>query len=435
MKITVIGGGPAGRTAAIEAANIGEEVTLIEESKIGGKCLNEGCMVVSGLNDVAKFIKDSQRFKRRGIIDQKTEVNFQNMADGIRDTIGKLRAVNESEIKDAGVEIVKGTGKIEDERVMVEGTEIHHQKLIIATGANANIPPIPGSENAKTYQDILDFKEVPEKLLIIGSGVIATEFANIFSTFGSEVQILCRNQFLSILDEDVKDYVIKNLLKDVQIQENIQINQIDKEGLTSNKGQLSGDVLLATGMKPNSQIVKDKVDLGSKGEILVNKQMRTSQKNIYAAGDVVGGIGTTPVARMEGVVAARNACGIFKEADYSIIPGSISLYYDVAFLNQNHREDVKDKNSMGGSIPGFAGSGSFWNALDGNTGFTKVKVDIESGAIKDVASISPSARTSIAYIAQMMRDNYKTYDFDDFIETHPSTDPIYKLLRLFAKFG
>lgn len=434
MKITIIGGGPAGRTAAIEAAQIGEEVTLIEKNKIGGKCLNEGCMVVSGLNDVAKFVKDSRRFEEKGITNQTTEVNFKNMAKGIKDTIGKLRTVNESEIREAGVEIVEGAAEIKDERVMVEDEEIPFQKLIIATGSSANIPPIPGSENAKTYKDILDFREVPEKLLIIGSGVIATEFANIFSILGSGVQILCRHQFLSILDEYIKDYLIKNLLKDVQIQENVQVNQITQKGLTSNKGHLSGDVLLATGMKPNSQIVKDMVDLGSKGEILVNKQMQTSQKNIYAAGDVIGGIGTTPVARMEGVVAARNACGIFKEADYSIIPSSISLYYDVAFLNQKDQKEDGDNTTVEGSIPGFAGSGSFWNVLEGNTGFTKVKVDTESGEIKDVSSISPSARTSIAYLAQMMKDNYETYDFDDFIETHPSTDPIYKLLRLFAKF-
>jgi dihydrolipoamide dehydrogenase len=136
---------------------------------------------------------------------------------------------------------------------------------------------------------------------------------------------------------------------------------------------------------------------------------------------------------MEGVVAARNACGVFAEADYSIIPGSISLYYDVAFINQN--QDDKEKSNITGSVPGFAGPGSFWNVLDRNTGFTKIKVDSESGAIRDISSISPAARTSIPYLVQMMRDDYKSHDFDGFIETHPSTDPVYKLLRLFAKFG
>jgi dihydrolipoamide dehydrogenase len=96
---------------------------------------------------------------------------------------------------------------------------------------------------------------------------------------------------------------------------------------------------------------------------------------------------------------------------------------------------VVDTNIIEGSIPGFAGPGAFWRVLDRNTGFTKVKVNQESGEIRDVTSISPSARTSMAYISKMMRDDYKTYDFDDFMETHPSTDPLYKLMRFFARYG
>ncbi len=166
--------------------------------------------------------------------------------------------------------------------------------------------------------------------------------------------------------------------------------------------------------------------LGKKGEIVVNKRMETSNKNIYAAGDVVGGIGTTPVARMEGVVAARNACGIAAEVDYGFIPSSISLYYDVSYIKT-------DEEGIKGQIPGSAGPGAFWNVLDRETGFTKAVVG-EDGEIKGVSSISPSARTVIAYMSKFMRDGYKTYDFDNFVEAHPSTDAVYKLMRFFSKF-
>jgi len=434
MKIIVIGGGPAGRTAAIEAAQIGEEVILIEKDKLGGKCLNEGCMVVSGLNDVAKFSKDSQRFREMGITEQVVEVDFEKIAKGIKETIRKIRTIHEAETKEAGVEVLKGAAEVNVRNVIFEDEELSYDKLIIATGSNANIPPLDGSQYGKSYHDILNFKNKPEKLIIIGSGVIAAEFASIFSMLGSEVHVLCRSQFLKMLEPDMKSYVVKKLLDNVDIQENVQVKQIDKNGVNTDKGRVDGVVLFATGMKPNSDIVKDFVDLGRRGDIIVNRQMQTSHQDIYAAGDVVDTIGNTPVARMEGVVAARNACGIFAEADYRVVPGSISLYYDVAFINQN-LDKSEDNTSIGGSVPGFAGPGSFWNVLDRNTGFTKIKVDSESGAIRDISSISPSARTSIPYLVQMMRDDYKSYDFDGFIETHPSTDPIYKLLRLFAKFG
>jgi dihydrolipoamide dehydrogenase len=433
MKIIVIGGGPAGRTAAIEAAQIGEDVTLIEKDKLGGKCLNEGCMVVSGLNDVAKFKRDSEKYKNKGITSQAVEVDFDKLAEGVRETIKKLREVNETETLKAGVEILKGAAQLENNKVLLDGDVLSYDKLIVATGAGASIPNLKGSEHGKTYRDVLDFKRIPQELIIIGSGVIAAEFASIFSMLGSKVHVLCRNQFLKMVDNDLKGYVLRKLLQDVQIQENIQVEEITEYGLLTDKGRISGDVLFATGMKPNSKIVEDLVNLGERGEIRVNQQMQTSNPDIYAAGDVVGGVGTTPAARMEGVVAARNACSIYAEADYSIIPGSISLYYDVAFINNKIKAD--EDSLIEGSIPGFAGPGSFWNVLDRNTGFTKVKIDSETGAIKDVSTISPSARTSIAYLAQMMKDNYSSYDFDGFIETHPSTDPIYKLLRLFAKFG
>ena len=172
--------------------------------------------------------------------------------------------------------------------------------------------------------------------------------------------------------------------------------------------------------------MKHLVETGKKGEIIVNKRMQTSNNDIYAAGDVVAGIGTTPVARMEGVVAARNACGVAAEVNYNFIPSSISLYYDVSYIKSN-------EEGINGHIPGSAGPGAFWNVLDRETGFTKVVVDNE-GKIKGISSISPSARSVLAYMAKFMKEGYKTYDFDDFVEAHPSTDAVYKLLRYFSKF-
>jgi dihydrolipoamide dehydrogenase len=437
MKILIIGGGPAGRLAAIEAAHIGEEVLLIEKENIGGKCLNHGCMINSALNDVAKFIKDSQKFNELNITSEIYDINFQNLSKGIKDTISKIRRAEEVETKTANVEILKGTAEIiniENKEVIVDSETYEFDKLIMTTGSRAYIPPIKGSENAKTYEDILEFKKVPENLIIVGSGVIAAEYAGIFSAIGSKVHVLCRNHFLGVLEEDIKKYIVKKLLDEVEIHDNLKVNEIKKDGLTTDNGFLHGDVILATGMTPNSELLNDIVDIGDNGEVLVNQRMETSAKDIYAAGDLIGGIGTTPVARMEGVVAARNACGIITEADYRFIPNSLALYYDIAFFSQEDM-DLDDEKIITASLPGFAGPGAFWRVLDHNTGFTKVKVDSESGLIRDVSSISPSARTSMTYISKMMRDKYKTYDFDDFMETHPSTDPIYKLMRLFSKFG
>lgn len=428
MDIIIIGGGPAGRTAAIEASSIGENVILVERDKVGGTCLNEGCVIVTGLNDVAKFINDAKNFKNLGLMDCDYQLHFDRVINGIKGNVGKIRRILETETTDAGVEIKRGNASLEDNKVILDGKELEYDKLIIATGTRPFVPQIEGFENAITYKDILNLTELPEELIIIGSGVIAAEFANVFSGFGTKVNVLCRNRFLGMLDEDIKKYVTENLLPDVTIHENLSVNSIHKDGISTGNGEMNGLVFFATGMVPNSEIASNLVDMGEKNNILVNKRMQTSHEDIYAAGDVTGGIGTTPVARAEGVTAARNACGIFKEMDYRFIPSAISLQQDVAFINAENKKD-----GINGHMKGSAGPGSFWRVQDGKTGITKINVS-ENGDINELFSISPSSRTSMAYISKLLREGQKVDDFDDFMEVHPSTDAIYKLIRFFARF-
>jgi dihydrolipoamide dehydrogenase len=416
----------------MEAAQLEAEVTLIEKEHIGGTCLHEGCMVVCGLNDVVRFHEDSKNYKKMGIISQQYGIDYSQVAGGIKKVTGKIEAVLKHETKQSGAEIVHGEAKIKGGEVEVNGESFPYDKLLIATGSRPAIPPVPGVEHAITYKDVLDFEEVPEKFNIVGSGVIAAEFAGIFSSLDSQVKILCRNRFLSQLDPEIKNYVAEHLLRDVEIQEKVQVQEISPEGASTSNGPVEGVVFLATGMTPNSEIAHQLVNIGPKGEILVNGQMKTSNPSIYAAGDVVGTVGNTPVARMEGVVAARNACGIAATMDYRLIPQSLTLYYPVSFLDSGVQGL---ENEFDVRIRGSAGPGSFWQVLDGETGFTKISSDLGTGEVTRVASISPASRTSLPYLAKMIKDGYKTADFDDFIETHPSTDAIYKLLHFLSKYG
>ena len=432
MKIIIIGGGPAGRSAAIEAAQLGAEVTLIEREHVGGTCLHEGCMVISGLNDVVRFHEDSKNYRKMGIIPEELPINYSHLATGIRKITGKIENVLKHETQQSGVEIIIGEAKIAEGKVLLNGEEHPYDKLLIATGSRPFLPDIPGVEHALTYKDVLNLKEVPEKLNIVGSGVIAAEFAGIFSALGSKVTILCRSQFLRNLDPEIKDYIVKHLLSDVKILENSVVNEITSEGALASTGFVGGLVFMATGMVPNSEIAQGMVELGSKKEIIVNKQMKTSNPSIYAAGDVVGTVGNVPVARREGVIAARNACDISATMDYHLIPQSLNLYYPVSFFNSDNEDSENEFNVR---IRGSAGPGSFWHALDGETGFTKITSNLETGEITRVSSISPSSSTSTPYLAKMIKEGYKTSDFDDFIETHPSTDAIYKLLHYLSRYG
>ncbi|GAB4306357.1 MAG: NAD(P)/FAD-dependent oxidoreductase [Methanobacteriaceae archaeon] len=434
MKVVIIGGGPAGRTAAMESALLENEVLMIEKGEIGGTCLNEGCMVVCGLNDVAKFIKTAKSASKFGVEVNEIDFSFEKTANGIKKIIGKISKILEYETKETGVEIVKGKAELQGKTVIVNDEKYFFDKLLIATGARPFIPSIKGSEHAMTYKDVLKLEKIPEKINIIGSGVMAAEFANIFSIMGSKVKILCRKDFLKMLDLDIKKYVSEKILEDVEIIKNVQINKITRNSLNTNKGLLKGKTLLTAGMVPNSEIATDLVETDPRGNIIVNKKMETSAKDIYAAGDVAGGIANTPVARMEGVVAARNMSGIITEVDYRFIPYAISLDEDVAFLMSEDASEDKEE-WITGVLPGSAGPGAFWKVFENKTGLTKIVFEPKNGDVKKIFSISPSSRNSIAYISKMLREGAKTSDFDDFIETHPSTDAIYKLMRFFAKFS
>jgi dihydrolipoamide dehydrogenase len=393
--------------------------------------------------DVARFLNDAENFQKMGIVNINPDFEYKNVATGVKETLNKLRHVSEKEIVEAEVELIYGEAVPDDGFVKVNDQEIKYEKLIIATGTRPFYPPITGAEMALTYSDILNLQELPEKLIIVGSGVIAAEFAGVFSSLGSEVHVLCRSGFLNVLDSEISDFVAKNLLEKVNIHQNVDVVEITKKGAITSEGTFEGTVLMATGTIPNSELVEGLVERGRHGEILVNKKMQTSNENIYAAGDVTGGIGSTPIARMEGIVAARNALGISAQTNYEYVPHSISLNYDVAFLEPGKSKSATDnENSNGqasenivtGKIPGTAGPGSFWKVLSSQTGFTQMEVDLDTGSLEKLYSISPSARHNMAYISMLMRLGHKTYDFDNFTEAHPSTDSIYKLMRFFAKY-
>ena len=427
MRCVVIGGGPAGRAAAMELAALDMDVMLVEKKLIGGTCLNEGCMVVCGLNDVARFLEEARQLSDLGVLDVECSADYRRIAGGVKRTLERIRHVTERETLDAGIEIVYGVAEFEDDRLLVEGEEMDYDRLIIATGASPLIPPIEGASKAITYRDILDLDGIPDKLVIIGGGVIAAEFAGIFSSFGSEVTVVSRSGFLSKLDPLIRDYVSEKVLNDVRILEDTSTTEIDGSGVQTSGGYIEGLPMLATGLRPNSDFLRGFLELGPRGGVKVNDRMETSRQNVYAAGDVTGGHGTTPVARMEGVVAGLNAAGIERRVDYRYLPYSISLRYDVGFV------DIPGEGGREAVIPGLAGPGSFWGVNNGKTGISKVRL-LDDGTPSSIYSVAPGARLIMPYLSLLMRLGVSMYEFEGFVETHPSTDSIYKLMRFLSRY-
>ena len=449
IKNIVIGAGPAGRLGSFELGKLGEETLVIEKKYIAGTCLNEGCMVVCALTDISRFIRNFKRYSEIGFIDGNINFDFKTACDNIKKTQKFLRKLNQEENESVDNKVIYGEASVEineNGKIIVtveldnenelqkeeyEGKEslsFEAENLLIATGARPFIPNIPGGEYALTSSDVLNLEEVPPKLNIVGGGIIATELSNLFSSFGSEVKISARSEILKDLEPEIKSYVVKKLINEVDICENTDVLEITENSIKTDKGEFEGKTLIATGRVPNSELVANIVDLNEDGSIKVNDFFQTSNPNIYAAGDVTGGITLTPYARKEGISAARNMAGYLNKFDDIIVPQSLTLDLDVSFTQkQNNVDEGKVEDVI---IPGLGGPHAFWRILRGETGLTKVSLNMETEEIVRASQISPSSIDDTAYLAFLMNMGIEKEDFDDFLEVHPSTDAYYKILKI-----
>ncbi|MBZ9570753.1 NAD(P)/FAD-dependent oxidoreductase [Methanobrevibacter sp. TMH8] len=450
MKNIIIGAGPAGRLAGIELGKLGEETLLIEKNDLGGTCLNKGCMVICALNDIARFLNNKRQYEKLGLISGDIEISYEEIVNKIIKTQKVIHEIDYEENTSLNNEIIYGKAQLTENEVSVGGETWEWENLLIATGGNPFIPNIPGKKYGLTNEDILKLKKVPEKLNIMGGSVIAAEISNIYSSFGSEVNIIARSNFLSELDPEIKDYIVKNLLKNVNIYENTDTKEIQKNKIiVENNGEtkeFKGNTFIATGRSPNSEIARKILqddDFDNRGAIKVNDLMQTSNQNIYAAGDVTGGINLTPVARMEGILAARNMAGYLNKIEYNTIPQSIQLEMDVSFANKTNFDKNKDgnknkdndkiinenKETIDISSPGSAGPGGFWKVLTKDTGITKASFDSQTNLLESITAISPSSISDIAYISYLMRTGENISNFDEFVEVHPSTDVFFQIMK------
>ena len=429
MRNIVIGSGPAGRLGSLELGKLGEEVTLIEKNHIAGTCLNEGCMVICALTDITKFIDSNKRFNNYGFIKSQLEISYDKIVEKIVETQEMLRKLNQMENESFGNNIIYGEASIEDNMVHVNNESFEYDNLLIATGARPFIPNVKGSEFGLTNKDILKLDDVPEKLNIIGGGIIAAEIANIYSTLGSEVNILARSNFLKEIRDNTRRYVLEKIIPDVNIHENVNVVEAFKDKVLTEAGEeLEGIPFFATGRTPNSEIAEGIVELNDDKTIKVNEMMKTNVDNIYAAGDVIGGYQLTPVARMEGITAARNMAGYGNKVSYNCIPQTLSLNTEVSFVeNENSECREDDKSTI--SFPGIGGPHAFWKILTGDTGYCEIEFDKKNNKINSINSISPSSVSDVAYLSYLMRMDYDLDDYANFLEIHPSTDSNYKIIK------
>jgi dihydrolipoamide dehydrogenase len=435
--IIVLGGGPAGRTAAIQLALNGEEVTLIEKGELGGQCLHHGCMMVCALNDAARAHGSARNLYDLGIFETIPDINFTNLITQMKTIQTKIAGILEEETKGAGVNIIYGKeGRVTGRSVMVEGERCTGDSVVIATGSRPNIPQVPGITLPGVFSPhtLSQMPSLPKEIVVVGGGIMAAEFAYIFQEFGAAVHVVSRSGFLKSLDPKLAS-LAKKELGGTRIYENCGIEAVEGgkkaegvrlKGLNGVSTISCDTVFIAAGLTPRSEMI-DGIRKGPNGEVVVDRQMRTSVREVFACGDVTGSPQLTPVARHEGFVAAENILGREALMDYTHIPQSMSLFNEYAFVMTDNPCAITV------SLPGPAGPGTFWSVPSGMTGFAKVGVDPDTGELCGIHVAAPSAGIIAAYHAFLMQQGIRVKAFDEFIEVHPMADGVYPLMKFVAE--
>ena len=429
--IIVVGGGPAGRMAALRLAGAGREVTILEKRALGGQCVHDGCMLVCALNDVARSIMSARHLEEMGILAGNVSVDYPALLEKLEATQDKLRYILNMETTGAGVKVEYGVeAEVRDGVVYVDGKPREAEAVIIAAGGQMNIPDVegkdlPGTYNARTLRSM---PALPKRLVIIGGGISAAEFAYIYAAFGCEVTLIARSSLLSMLPSPLLADARRDLSA-VDIRENTPLEKIlgtnCVEGVVAGGETIPCDaVLFATGVKPESPFVSG-VAKGADGAILVNEQMETSIPGVYAAGDIIGGKCFTPAARLQGFAAADAILGNPRKVDLSQIPFSVVLGLDYTVCPP---KTAGEKETM----PNIAGPGSYWHVLDGTVGHMQLETGAD-GTILGFASSGPSTSLVGTYLGYLVRKGITVHEFSPMLEVHPNSDGLYSLIRFSAQ--
>jgi dihydrolipoamide dehydrogenase len=435
QDIAIIGGGPAGYVAAIHAAHLGAKVALIEKDKLGGTCLNRGCIPTKALVRSAEVLLEARRANDFGIEISNVKTNFSKIMARKNSIVGQLVSGVEQLMKGNKIRVHRGTGRIlSPHLVKVNDEEIAARKLIIATGSESTPLPIPGRDlpGVLTTDDILEITELPESLVVIGGSYVGVEFASIFNALGTKVTIVKRRPLrLEPVDEEIGRRFAQTLPRQgIEVKIGAAVKAIERRGVVlrviwdTAEGEQGVDgqiVLMATGRAPYTNGLKlSKLGIQTdRGAIKVNEYLETNIKDVYAIGDVLGKNMLAHVASYEGEIAVENALGHPRQADYRAVPNCIFAQPEIAGVG------MTEKEANDGGIPHkvskfpFAACGRAV-AMGETTGMVKMICYADDGRVLGMHIMGPHASDLIAEGALAIRLGVTAEDIVHTIRAHPT---------------
>ncbi|PZO48765.1 MAG: pyridine nucleotide-disulfide oxidoreductase [Phormidesmis priestleyi] len=332
--LVVIGGGSAGLVAASAGAQINAKVALIEKNLLGGDCLHYGCVPSKSLIYAAKIAQNVKTAADFGIYTSPPEIKIQEALGHVQSVVDTIQIHDSAErFEKLGVDVIFGTGRFVDTKTFeVNGRKIKARAFLVATGSRPMVPPVPGLKEAGflTNEQVFTLKDRPDALAVIGAGPIGCELGQSFSRLGSEVTLLSSRDVIMPKEDPEAAAVVQARMQAEGVRilshtraEKVEVIDGKKHVFTGSETIVVDEILIATGRSPNVESLNLEAAgvAYDKNGIKVDDKLRTSNKRIYAAGDVIGGYQFTHVAGYEAGVVMQNAL-IFpiKKVDYRVIP-------------------------------------------------------------------------------------------------------------------
>ena len=440
-EILVIGAGPGGYTAAFYAAAKGKKVMLVEQEKrLGGACLNRGCIPSKALLHIAKLIQESKEAEKWGVEFSRPAVQLEKLRGWKESVLEKLGQGIASLAGRRGVEVIQGTAKFEDSKIVCVETsdgskKIQFDKAIIATGSTAALPPIFDIKDKRvmTSTEALALEEIPKKLLVIGGGYIGMELGTVYAALGSEVVVAeALNGILLGADADLVRLVqerASQYFREIRLNAKILELKAKPEGIavkmtSGNEEYLEvyDRVLVSVGRVSNSGglgLEKTKVQLNAKGFIQVDAQQKTAESDIYAIGDVSGGVLLAHKASTEARIAVDAICGDPAESGDRLIPAVVFTDPEIAWCGLSEAE-AKAKN-VPVQIVKFPWSASGRAmTLDRVDGVTKLLIDPGTEKILGIGICGVGAGELISEGALAICMGAKAKDLARVVHPHPT---------------
>jgi dihydrolipoamide dehydrogenase len=443
--VVIVGGGPAGYTAAIRVMQLGGKATIVEKDTIGGICVNHGCIPTVALARAVELLEIEKHEKDYGITYKEMSVDFRKMMNKKETVVRTLVSGVKQTLEAYGVEVIEGTGRLVSPSVIEihfnDGTkkEQKARKIIVSTGSRYPKASFPGgAEKVINPIEALKLNEIPKSIMVVGGGFIGAVFVTIFSKLGARVSLVEESsRILPQVDKEIV-FILEKEFKDknIQIYSKARIKSIDsgqEDGLNilmDVKGEEVATgaqyVLMTESREANTEglgLREVGVELNQKGGLLINKRTETSVPGIFAAGDVTMEHMWTAVAYFEGITAAENAMGQDSKMDYRAIPLWTHSDPEVSCVGMTEEQAVAEGYQVKvGRFP-FAGNGMA-TVLGQRVGIVKVIKEERLGEILGVHMLGPRTGDLIAEAALAMKMEGTPGEIAKAFHLHPSLSEV-----------